>query len=112
MFIVLHRSRGLATGISAGLNYVFAFIATKTYLNVERDLGLSGAPWFYAAFALTGAIILYFILPETEGRTLEDIERHYSERGRRITDLNIVHGDSNKTDNSGGYAVYKKTTVE
>lgn len=85
----LNRSRGLATGISAALNYVFAFIATKTYLNVERDLGLPGAPWFYAAFAIFGAGILYLILPETEGRTLEDIERHFSEKGRSIMERKI-----------------------
>lgn len=79
----------MATGISAALNYVCAFIATKTYLSVERDLGLPGAAWFYAAFAFSGASILYFILPETEGRTLEDIERHFAEKGRSLTDRKI-----------------------
>lgn len=38
---------------------------------------MPGTFWFYSAVALVGAIILYFILPETEGRTLMDIERHF-----------------------------------
>ena len=67
-----------------------AFAATKTYLNVETDLGLAGASWFYAAFALSGAAILYFILPETEGLTLEDIERHFAEKGRSLADRHIT----------------------
>lgn len=29
------------------------------------------------------------ILPETEQRSLEDIEIHYSDNSRRITDINI-----------------------
>lgn len=79
----------MASGVSSALNYVFAFIATKTYWNVERYLGLSGAPLFYAVFAMVGAWILYFILPETEGLSLEDIERHFSQRGRSLTDRKI-----------------------
>lgn len=38
---------------------------------------MPGTFWFYSAVALIGAIILYFVLPETEGRTLVEIERHF-----------------------------------
>lgn len=94
---------------------MFAFISTKSYLNVEQDLGLPGAPWFYASFAIGGAVILYFILPETEGCTLEDIERHFAEKGRRLTDRNIkTHSKVSKAKelDGDGNGVYKKTTVE
>jgi MFS family permease len=37
------KSRGLATGITAGLNYIMAFCSTKTYLNLETSLSLFGA---------------------------------------------------------------------
>lgn len=32
---------------------------------------------------------MYFILPETENRTLEEIEKHFSENSRKLTDRNI-----------------------
>lgn len=32
---------------------------------------------------------MYLILPETEGCTLEDIELHFSDNTRRITDIEI-----------------------
>lgn len=32
---------------------------------------------------------MYFTLPETEGRSLEDIELHFSDNNRKITDINI-----------------------
>ena len=111
MRISLIRSRGLATGISAALNYVCAFIATKTYLNVERDLGLPGASLFYAAFAIGGAMILFFILPETEGLTLEDIERHFAEEGRKVTDRKIKkYIPVRAKEEGGGESVAYRTT--
>lgn len=39
---------------------------------------LPGTFWFYSSVAFIGAIVLYFVLPETEGRTLVEIEQHYS----------------------------------
>lgn len=32
---------------------------------------------------------MYFILPETEQRTLDDIELHFSDNTKGITDINI-----------------------
>lgn len=34
----------------------------------------------------------YFILPETENRTLEDIELHFSDNNRRLIDIDIQIG--------------------
>lgn len=32
---------------------------------------------------------MYFILPETEKRSLEDIEAHYTDNTKKITDIHI-----------------------
>lgn len=32
---------------------------------------------------------MYFILPETENCSLEDIENHYSDNSRKFTDIKI-----------------------
>lgn len=34
---------------------------------------------------------MYLTLPETEGRTLEDIESYFSDRKRKLNDINIPH---------------------
>lgn len=34
---------------------------------------------------------MYFTLPETEGRTLEDIESYFSDRKRKINDIYIPY---------------------
>lgn len=41
-------------------------------------LTLPGTFYFYSSVAFVGAIILYFVLPETEGRSLTEIEEHFS----------------------------------
>lgn len=41
-------------------------------------------PIFYFSF-----IVMYVILPETEGRSLEDIELHYADNAKTIADRNI-----------------------
>lgn len=43
-----------------------------------NTMTLPGTFWFYSAVAITGSVVLYFVLPETEGRTLMEIERHFS----------------------------------
>lgn len=83
------KSRGLATGITAALNYVLGFITTKTYLNLDKGLALSGAMWFYTAVNLIGLVFVYYYMPETENRTLEDIEMHFSENDKKLTDIKI-----------------------
>lgn len=44
-----------------------------------------------------GLVLIYKIMPETENRTLEDIELHFSDNSKRITDRKIErHNDSNE----------------
>lgn len=62
--------RSTASGLVSGLGYIFGFLANKLFLQMLAALSLPGTFWFYSIVALTGAIILYFTLPETEGRTL------------------------------------------
>ncbi|XP_055312540.1 facilitated trehalose transporter Tret1 isoform X2 [Sitodiplosis mosellana] len=69
--------RSAASGLSSGLGYIFAFLANKLFLSMLATLTLSGTFWFYSAVAFIGCIIFYFTLPETEGRTLLEIEEHF-----------------------------------
>ena len=74
-----YRTRGLASGITAAACYIFLFFSSKTYLDIENAFKLEGAFWFYGSISCLGFIFLYFRLLETEGKTLEEIEHHYTE---------------------------------
>jgi hypothetical protein len=39
-----------------------------------------GAFWFFMCCTLVGIVFVYFLLPETKGKTLEDIEKLFSNK--------------------------------
>lgn len=67
----------MATGMAAALSYTVFFIATKTNINLDEAFHLSGTYAIYACFGVIGSIYLYFFLPETENRSLVEIEAFY-----------------------------------
>lgn len=81
------RARGTASGLVAAACYVMVFASTKTYLDFEHALGMPGIVYLYGVVGILGWFFFYFLLPETENRTLEDIETHFSTKA--ITDLRI-----------------------
>lgn len=70
--------RSVASGLSGGLGYIFGFLANKLFLTMIETLTLPGTFWFYSGVSIVGCLILYLILPETEGRTLIEIEAHFN----------------------------------
>lgn len=43
------------------------------------------------SFKIFRFIGMYLTLPETEGRTLEDVENYFANRKRRFNDIHIPH---------------------
>ncbi|XP_031637062.1 facilitated trehalose transporter Tret1-like [Contarinia nasturtii] len=84
-----YKTRGAATGITAAINYVICFISTKTYYNLETTFSLSGVALFNSIVIAVGLVLMYKILPETENRSLEDIEMHFADNSKKFTDRKI-----------------------
>lgn len=70
--------RGIGAGISSATAYIFSFISNKIFFKLVSALTLPGVFWFYSGFGMFSSIILYFVLPETEGKTLYEIIEHFS----------------------------------
>lgn len=56
---------------------------------METTFSMPGAALCYCIITGVGTMIAYFILPETEGRTLEEIELHFSDNSKSIFDRKI-----------------------
>lgn len=86
--------RGGASGLASAVGYLFGFLSNKLFLGMVATMTLPGTFWFYSGVALLGAVVLYFILPETEGRSLPEIEAHFagnrSLSGKKIHTNNIL----------------------
>lgn len=65
--------KGFASGASGCAGYVIGFFANKTFFLLQEQLTLPGTFWLYGAIALSGAVVMYFYLPETEGHALHEI---------------------------------------
>ena len=86
---IRYRARGIACGFTPALANLLLFIFTKIYYDLEVMLSLQGMSMLYCVLTGAGVVLMYFILPETEGRTLEDIELHFSDDSNKITDWKI-----------------------
>lgn len=74
------RARGPAGSISVLSNWLAAFIVTLTFKNIESSFTVPGAYWFYAGWLLLGFVFVYLLMPETKGKTLEEIEAFYKDK--------------------------------
>ncbi|XP_065219861.1 facilitated trehalose transporter Tret1-like isoform X2 [Planococcus citri] len=74
------RGRGFASGCAAAVSYILGFITAKTFLDLKSTLSLSGVFSLYGSITVTGIVYVYFKLPETEGKSLQDIEKFYNEK--------------------------------
>jgi hypothetical protein len=63
--------------LSGAIGYIFGFFANKVFLSMISIITLPGTFWFNSAISFLGAILLYFFLPETEGKTLYAITEHF-----------------------------------
>jgi sugar porter (SP) family MFS transporter len=69
-----NRVRGLAMSVAVGFLWIACFILAYTFPILNRALGPAGAFWAYAAVCVAGFIFIFFRLPETKGKTLEELE--------------------------------------
>lgn len=74
------RVRGIAEGTAAGTNWAFNFLVSFTFLTLVEVLGPSLTFWVYALLAIASWLFSYYLVPETKGRTLEEIEHSFRHR--------------------------------
>ena len=71
------KIRGLAMGIATVANWGANLLVALTFLTLIRIMGRSGTFWLYGLVGIGAWIFAYVLVPETKGRSLEDIESHW-----------------------------------
>lgn len=66
--------RGAAMAIATTALWIACFVLTYTFPVLNRWLEASGTFWLYSFICLSGFIFILGRLPETKGKTLEEIE--------------------------------------
>ena len=69
-----NRIRGAAMAVSTFSLWLACFVLTYTFPFLNEMLGASGTFWLYGIICVAGLIFIYYRLPETKGKSLEEIE--------------------------------------
>ncbi len=70
-----NRYRALAISFAGTINSAFSFLVQLVFPWELENLGNSATFFIYGGFAITGLIFLKIYLPETKGKTLEELEQ-------------------------------------
>jgi SP family galactose:H+ symporter-like MFS transporter len=71
------RIRSSTEGLAAAFNWGSNLLVSLTFLTLVQELGASRTFWLYGLFAVAAWIFAYYQVPETKGRTLEEIENFW-----------------------------------
>jgi MFS family permease len=86
------RIRGAAMSATLMCNWAMNFLVALTFLSLLNGLGNSVTFWLYAAVCVLGWLYAVKLVPETKGRSLEEIER-WLRSGRRDVSATASGGD-------------------
>ncbi|XP_014243234.1 facilitated trehalose transporter Tret1-like [Cimex lectularius] len=91
------RGRGTASGLAGASSYIVMFAATKSFQSLKDLMGPQGVFYFFGSCSFIGFLFIYFLMPETEGISLEQIEKNYEK--------SMLYRKTQKTENTENTAV-------
>jgi SP family galactose:H+ symporter-like MFS transporter len=71
------KNRGIAMSAVTVTNWVMNLLVAVTFLSLVAVLGHAHTFWFYGLVAVGAWTFFYRLVPETKGKTLEQIEAHW-----------------------------------
>ncbi|SIN77547.1 sugar porter family MFS transporter [Algoriphagus halophilus] len=69
------RIRGAAISIGALAHWLGNFTLTYFFPAIKENLGWANNFWLYGLICAFGFVVVYLVLPETKGKTLEQLEQ-------------------------------------
>ncbi|XP_045497421.1 facilitated trehalose transporter Tret1-like isoform X2 [Colias croceus] len=86
--ILPSKIRGSAASMATGFNWTCTFIVTKTFHNIIAVINMYGTVWLFAVLCIVGLFFVIFFVPETRGKSLEEIEKKLTGGSRRVRNIN------------------------
>nr|CAD7427427.1 unnamed protein product [Timema monikensis] len=70
-----NQIKGTASSIACLLNWFLSFLVTKFFSDMVTAFGIYTTFWIFSAISCLGTIFVFFIVPETKGKSLEEIQK-------------------------------------
>jgi sugar porter (SP) family MFS transporter len=80
------RIRGRAMSVGTVANWGANLIVALSFLTLTQVMGKSATFWLYGIVSIGAWLFAFFLVPETKGKTLEQIEAHWR-AGKRPREL-------------------------
>jgi sugar porter (SP) family MFS transporter len=80
------KIRGAAMSIAALAHWVGNFTLTYFFPVIKENLGWANNFWLYGAICVVGFFVILFVLPETKGKSLEQIELDFANTKKNQAD--------------------------
>lgn len=66
--------KSIASTIATTICWIIGFIITKFFGSIADALGMHYAFWIFGMFTLAAFFFVFFLLPETKGKSLQEIQ--------------------------------------
>lgn len=66
--------KGIGASSAGLMNWMLAFAVTNYFSTLRDYLNTDGAFWLFSGFCAVGLIFVIFVIPETKGKSLEEIQ--------------------------------------
>ncbi|XP_076372207.1 solute carrier family 2, facilitated glucose transporter member 8-like isoform X2 [Tachypleus tridentatus] len=87
------KVRGWSSGIATFVNWTFVFLVTKEFYYLIDLIHDYGAYWTFGSLCLLSCVFVAILVPETKGKTLEDIENHFQGKKQPLHSVNALGDD-------------------
>ncbi|ODM88818.1 Facilitated trehalose transporter Tret1-2 [Orchesella cincta] len=88
LFMILYNigigPLGPASAAATSFNWLLAFVVTKTFEDFINLFGIHMCFWFFAAICFIGFVFCLLFVPETKGKTLDEIQRQYFTEDKKL----------------------------
>lgn len=65
---------GYACSTVCLFNWLFVFVVTRFFPTMKMWVGFAGTFWVFSIISFSGVLFVYFLVPETKGKTLEEMQ--------------------------------------
>jgi sugar porter (SP) family MFS transporter len=79
-----NRVRGRAISVATAVNWLAAFLVAQFFLSVVDAIGESTTFFLFAALCVVSFVFVWRLVPETKGRSLEEIQERWVICGDRM----------------------------
>lgn len=75
------KAKGFASAVCTAFLFSVGFLVVKEHFDLQRALGTAGTYWLYGAIVAATFVLFVLFVPETKGKSLEEIERLFASGG-------------------------------